>query len=161
MPAQVPSGSGDCTRRVRQDFLEHRPHELAELGQVGEAALTSDQQPPELLFEFLDRARERGLRHVALLRGAREVQRLAKGKKISDLIQFHLAPSAQPQTVDPKCASQNSTACCADHPPRLVSISSIWEYISVYLHITSVIGKPVNSDSMVTLRLWHRRGRAT
>jgi hypothetical protein len=74
---------------MRQDLLEHRPHEFAEFGQMGEAALAADKQPPELLFELLDRAGERGLRDVAPFCRPRKVQRLAQGKEVSDLIELH------------------------------------------------------------------------
>jgi hypothetical protein len=43
-------------------------------------------EPP---FQLLNRARERGLRDVALFRRAREVQFLRDGKKITDLMHFH------------------------------------------------------------------------
>src|SRR5262249_48868603 len=80
--AQMPVGSSLGALRVRQDLLEHGPHELAELGQVGEAALAVDQRSPELLFELLDRASQRRLRDVTPFSGPREVQRLAKRNKI-------------------------------------------------------------------------------
>src|SRR5262249_22839150 len=89
LPApQMPVGSTLGALRVRQDLLEHGPHKLAELGQVGEAALAVDQRSPQLLFELLDRASQRRLRDVTLLSGPREVQRLAKRNKIADLVQL-------------------------------------------------------------------------
>src|SRR5262245_58369160 len=88
----MPVGSSLGALRVRQDLLEHGPHELAELGQVGEAALAVDQRSPELLFELLDRASQRRLRDVTPLSGPREVQRLAKRNKIADLVQLQETP---------------------------------------------------------------------
>src|SRR5262245_59036070 len=88
----MPLGSSLGALRVRQDLLQHGPHELAELGQVGEAALAVDQRSPELLFELLDRASQRRLRDVTPLSGPREVQRLAKRSKIADLVQLQEAP---------------------------------------------------------------------
>jgi hypothetical protein len=43
----------------------------------------------KLVFQFLDRLGQRGLRHVALLGGAREVQKAGNGHKISYLMQLH------------------------------------------------------------------------
>jgi hypothetical protein len=43
---------------VRHDLLEHRPHQLTELSQVGAAAFAADQQSAKLLFKLLDRSRE-------------------------------------------------------------------------------------------------------
>src|SRR5215470_15606070 len=55
--------------------------------------LAADQQPAELCLKLLDGARQRRLRDVALLRGARKVQGLAKRNKIADLVQLHETPA--------------------------------------------------------------------
>src|SRR5262249_19038287 len=98
---------------MREDLLEHRPHEFAELGQMGEAALAADKQSPEFLFEFLDRAGERGLRDVASFCRPRKVQRLAQGKEVSDLIEFHARTVARDRKP-----STNGLSAPADFPAR-------------------------------------------
>jgi hypothetical protein len=57
-----------------------------------EMALATDQQSTKLIFKLLHRAGERGLRYIAALRRTSEVQRLAQGKEISDLVQLHGLP---------------------------------------------------------------------
>src|SRR6516165_2657420 len=111
LAAQMPLGSGLGALRLRQDILEHGPHQLTKLGQVGEAALAVDQRSPKLLFELLDRASERRLRDVAPLSGPREVQRLAKRNKVADLVQFHEtpAPRAFVDTTALRCWNFNSS----------------------------------------------------
>jgi hypothetical protein len=75
------------------DLLELRAHETAEVGQVGEMALAAEQEPAQLLLELLDGAGERRLGDVALLGGAREVERLADREEIADLVHFHRPPT--------------------------------------------------------------------
>jgi hypothetical protein len=98
---------------MRQDLLEHRSHEFAEFGQMCEAALAADKQPPEFLFELLDCAGERGLRDVASFCRPRKVQRLAQGKEVSDLIELH----ARTVACDRK-PSTNGLSAPADFPAR-------------------------------------------
>ena len=52
--------------------------------------LTAEQIAAKLAFQELDRARQRRLRDIALLRRAREIQRPRDGQKIPDLVHFHL-----------------------------------------------------------------------
>jgi hypothetical protein len=75
------------------DLLELRAHETAEVGQVGEMALAAEQEPAQLLLELLDGAGERRSGDVALLGGAREVERLADREEIADLVHFHRPPT--------------------------------------------------------------------
>ena len=70
-------------------LLEQRLHAVAEIGQMTVAAFAPDQLTAEFILELLDRAGERGLRHVALLRRAREVQRARNGQEITNLLHFH------------------------------------------------------------------------
>src|SRR5437016_1849148 len=71
------------------DKLEVRANHLTEIGEMREMALAMEKRPAELALQLLDGARERGLRDVGLLRGAREVQFLCDGEKITDLVHFH------------------------------------------------------------------------
>src|SRR5262249_48372473 len=89
---------------MRQDLLEHRSHEFAELSQMGEAALAADKQPSEFLFELLDRAAERGRVAAAPFRRPRKIQRLAQRKEVSDLIEL------PPRTVA-AIATRRPTVC--------------------------------------------------
>jgi hypothetical protein len=77
---------------------------------MGEAALAANQESPQLAFKLLHRACERGLCNVSILRRAREVQRLAQGKKISDLIQFHPRTTGAAAKCQTAIRLQNSTA---------------------------------------------------
>src|SRR5229473_7128940 len=52
-------------------------------------AFAVEHRPAELLLEQLDRARQRGLRNVAPLRRAGEIQLLRDRYKIADLMHFH------------------------------------------------------------------------
>jgi hypothetical protein len=70
-------------------LLEQRVHALAEFGQLRRGALAAEQVAAELRLELLDRARQRGLGHVAVVSGAREVQQPSDGKEIPDLMHFH------------------------------------------------------------------------
>jgi hypothetical protein len=52
-------------------------------------ALAAKQRSAELLFEELDGARQGGLRHIALLAGAGEIQLLGQREEVSNLMHFH------------------------------------------------------------------------
>ena len=57
--------------------------------------LAVEQRPAELALEKLDRPRQRRLRDVAALRGAREIQFLGDGEEVANLVHLHrLAPRA-------------------------------------------------------------------
>ena len=75
--------------RLPLNLLEIRTHRLAELAQMRSRPLTMEQEAAELVLQELDGARERGLRHVAFLGRAGEVQLLAQGEEIPDLMHFH------------------------------------------------------------------------
>src|SRR5271165_6612350 len=71
------------------DGLQMRSNHFTEIGEMREMAFTVKKRAAKLSFQLLNRARERGLRDVALLRRAGEVQFLRDGKKITDLMHFH------------------------------------------------------------------------
>src|SRR6201989_2308357 len=83
-------GGGERTRAGRGviALLEQRMHELAELGELGRP-LAPEQVAAKFGLELLDRARQRRLRHVALVGGAGEVERARYREKIPDLMHFH------------------------------------------------------------------------
>ena len=76
---------------VLGDLLELRPHQLAEIGQVGGGPLAPEQQPAEFRLQLLDGAGQRRLRHVAALGRPREVQGIADRQEIADLMHLHPA----------------------------------------------------------------------
>jgi hypothetical protein len=69
-------------------------HALAKLGQLRGWPFAPEQIAAEFGFELLDRPRQRRLRHVALVCGAREIQRPRDGKEVSDLMHLHGSCSA-------------------------------------------------------------------
>ncbi len=71
------------------NLVEIGPHRQAELTQMGARPLAVEQQPAELLLEQLDGARQGRLGHVATLGRAGEVQLLAEGEEVFDLMHFH------------------------------------------------------------------------
>src|SRR5215813_2965728 len=75
--------------RLPLNLFEIGTHRLAELAQMGSRPLAMEQEPAELVLQQLDGARERRLRHVAFLGRAGEVQLLAQGEEIPDLMHFH------------------------------------------------------------------------
>ena len=64
-------------------------HALAEFGQLRRRPLASEQVAAELVLELLDGARQRGLRDVAFLGGAREIQQPRDREEVSDLMHLH------------------------------------------------------------------------
>jgi hypothetical protein len=78
--------------RLAVDLLEIGLHHAPELGQVRVRALAMEQRPAELALEELDRPRQRGLRHVAALGGAREVELVRDGEEVADLVHLHGIP---------------------------------------------------------------------
>ena len=64
---------------------------------MGVGALAMKQRAAHLLLELLDGARQRRLRHVAALGGAREIQVLAQSEEITDLMHFHGPRSGREQ----------------------------------------------------------------
>jgi hypothetical protein len=75
-------------RRIQRP-LQMRQHLPAEIGEVRARPLAPEQQAAKLVLQLLDRAGERRLRHVALVRRAREVQRPGHGQEIADLMHLH------------------------------------------------------------------------
>src|SRR5689334_3784802 len=82
---------GPLLRRVGldQDLGKMRAHHLAEPREVRIVALAAKKGTAQLVLEALDGARQRRLRYVAGLRRPREVQRLADGQKVADLMHLH------------------------------------------------------------------------
>ena len=78
--------------RLVIDLLEMRLHHRAELGEVRVRPLAMEQQAAELLFQQLDRPRQRRLGDVALLGGLGEVQLIRDGQEITDLMHLHSGP---------------------------------------------------------------------
>ena len=72
-----------------QHLREMRAHHLAQARQVRVVALAAEQRAAQLIFQPLDGTGQRRLRHVAGLGRAREVQRLADGQEVTDLVHFH------------------------------------------------------------------------
>ena len=71
------------------DLLQIGLERAAELGEMRVGALAVKQRTAQLFFELLDGARQRGLRDVAALGRAGEVQFLAEAEEIADLMHFH------------------------------------------------------------------------
>ena len=70
-------------------LLEQRQHALAEFGELCLRALAPEQIAAKLAFELADGAGERGLGDVALLGGAREIERARHREEVADLVHFH------------------------------------------------------------------------
>ena len=71
------------------EALESWQDKLSEIGQLCELTFAMNELSAKLEFQFLDRLRQRGLRHVALFGGAREVQKAGNRHEISYLMQLH------------------------------------------------------------------------
>ncbi len=70
-------------------MLQKRRHAPAKFGEVGEVSLAPEEIMAELFLQLFDRARERGLRNIALLGGAREIEQARYGKEVPDLVHFY------------------------------------------------------------------------
>lgn len=66
-----------------------RSHQPPEVGELDAVALPAEQMRPKLRLQLLNRPRERRLCDMALRSGPVEVQGLASGKKVSDLMHLH------------------------------------------------------------------------
>ena len=62
---------------------------VAEIREVRRFALAVKEQSSKLLLEKLDGARQRGLRHIAPLACASEIQLLGHPEEITHLMHFH------------------------------------------------------------------------
>ncbi|MGY4435470.1 hypothetical protein ACVWWO_007947 [Bradyrhizobium sp. F1.13.1] len=82
-------GQRACAGGRIKTLLQQRMHALAELGQLRRRPFAAKQIAAEFGLELLDRARQRRLRHVAVLGGTREVQELRHREEIADLMHFH------------------------------------------------------------------------
>jgi hypothetical protein len=76
-----------------------QPPEICEVRQL---ALAAQQQAAEFLFELLNGTGQRRLQHVALFRGAGEIQRVRDCQKIADLMHFHAPAVPFPDSRDNK-----------------------------------------------------------
>ena len=70
-------------------LLEQRMHALAEFGQLRGGPFAAKQVAAELGLELLDRPRQRRLRDVALVGGAREVEHARDGEEVANLMHLH------------------------------------------------------------------------
>src|SRR6516225_5654057 len=82
---------GSATHRLcrNQCALQHRKDFLAKVGELRQLALAVDQLAAELLFELLHPLGQRGLRDIALLRCAREVECGRDGEEVANLMKLH------------------------------------------------------------------------
>ncbi len=80
-------------------WREVRAHHLAQAGEVGVVALAAEQRTAQLVLEPLDGAGQRRLRDIAGFGRAREVERLADGQKITDLMHFHGSSPPKPPSA--------------------------------------------------------------
>ena len=103
-----------------QHLREMRAHHLAQPRQVGVVALAAEQRAAQLILQPLDGTGQRRLRHVAGLGRAREVQRLADGQEVTDLVHLHgdCPPQARPD--EPAILPQVIIACGYRQPYRKV-----------------------------------------
>jgi hypothetical protein len=62
---------------------------VAKIREARRVALAVKQKPSELLLKELDRARQGGLRHIAPLACAGEIQLLGYREEITNLMHFH------------------------------------------------------------------------
>ena len=76
-----------------QNGLEMRLHEPTEVGEMRQVPLTPEELSAEFLLKALDCLGERRLRDVAQLGRPREVQRLADGEEVADLMHLHRSSS--------------------------------------------------------------------
>src|SRR5260370_42818 len=70
-------------------LLQQRVHALSEFGQLRGRAFAPEQVAAEFGLELLDRPCQRRLRDVALVGGAREIQRPRDGEEVTYLVHFH------------------------------------------------------------------------
>ena len=89
-------GRGKFTRASRCliTLLEQRMHALAELGQLCGGPLAAKQVATEFGLQLFDGPRQRGLRDIALVGGAREVEHTRNREEVANLMHLHgRAPS--------------------------------------------------------------------
>ena len=73
---------GQCARQHRKDFLP-------KVGELGQLALAVDQLAAELLLELLHPLGQGGLRDIALLGRAGEVECGRDGEEVANLMKLH------------------------------------------------------------------------
>jgi len=101
-------------------------HQAPEIGEVGEVALAAKELPAELVLQLADRTGQRRQRDVDLLGGAGEVQRLAGGEEIADLVHLQQRlPRSRGQGRNLHARSGHRVdACIASSRSRTVSFSA-------------------------------------
>src|SRR6266849_4550738 len=72
-----------------QNLLELRAEELAEIGEMRAASLTSEEQTAKLILDLLNCPCQRWLGDVHALGCPGEIQRLADRQEITDLMHLH------------------------------------------------------------------------
>ena len=75
--------------RVIGNQLKMGTDQVAKIREVYRLALAVKKRPSKLLFEKLDSARQRGLRHIARLACAGEIQLLGHREEITNLVHLH------------------------------------------------------------------------
>ena len=91
------------------DLPQKGKHQAAEFGQMAVGALAVEQRAAQLVFELLDRPRERRLRDIAALGGAREIERFGQRHEVAHLLHFHEPPSPAPVLRVPPVHSPGRT----------------------------------------------------
>src|SRR5262245_25950248 len=76
-------------------MLEHQP---AEVGEVRQVPLASEELPAQFFLQLPDPAAKRGYADAALLGSAREIERLPRFEEVAYLMHFHDKPPDRPKT---------------------------------------------------------------
>ena len=72
-----------------QGSLQMGDHRPPQVGEMRQASLPGEKLSAQFLLELLHGPGQGGLRHIALFRGAREIQGMGDGDGIPDLMHFH------------------------------------------------------------------------
>ncbi|MGY4483166.1 hypothetical protein ACVWWR_002357 [Bradyrhizobium sp. LM3.2] len=72
-----------------QRAFQHRKHFLSKIGQMSELAFAVNQLTTEFLLELLNPLGQGGLRNIALLGCAGEVERGRNGEEVANLMKLH------------------------------------------------------------------------
>ena len=86
---------------------------------MGVAAFAVEQRAAELMLELLDGAGQRRLADVALLRRAREIQRVGKRNEIAHLLHFHRNGPLSESTFSYTGAAKPRHTDCVSNQCRL------------------------------------------
>jgi hypothetical protein len=77
--------------------LKVRAGHVAKVREAGRFTFAVRERPSKLLLEELDGARQRGLRHIAPLAGASEIQLLGQREEVTNLMHLHDDVSVLPR----------------------------------------------------------------